>query len=76
MYKKDTEVVMKSYIYDNYSKEELEKIMNFTNHINSGYPTSNCIAKGHLNNVFFKKLNLTKICELYKGDYLSLFNEY
>ncbi len=67
---------MKSYIYDSYSHEELEKIVHFTNHTNNGYPTSNCIARGYFNNIFFKKLNFPKICELYKGDYLSLFNEY
>lgn len=67
---------MKSYIYDNYSDENLKKIINFTSHANNGYPTSNCIEKGHFNNIFYKKLNQTKIYELYKGDYLSLFNEY
>ena len=67
---------MKSYIYDNYSNEELEKIITFDNYTDNGYPTSNCIAKGYLNDIFFKKLNLAKIYELYKGDYLLLFNEY
>ncbi len=71
-------MIMKNYTYNNYTIKELEKILSFTNHTytNNGYPTSNCIAKGSLNNIFFKKLNLTKICELYNGDYLSLFDEY
>ncbi|MCI5702157.1 MAG: hypothetical protein MR266_05265 [Erysipelotrichaceae bacterium] len=69
-------MIMKSYIYDNYTSKELEQILSFTKHANSGYPTSNCIVKGKFNNIFFKKLNLTKICELYNDDYLLLFNEY
>ncbi len=69
-------MIMRNYIYDNYTIKELEQILSFTKHNNNGYPTSNCIAKGKSNNIFFKKLNLTKIRELYNGDYLSLFDEY
>ena len=69
-------MIMRNYIYDNYNIKELEQILSFTKHNDSGYPTSNCIAKGKSNNIFFKKLNLTKIQKLYNGDYLSLFDEY
>lgn len=66
-------------IYDKALKkmlfEYIEKLDGFI--INtSGYPTSNCQTKGEVNDVFFKKLNTTKIKKLYSGDYLSLFNEY
>lgn len=67
---------MRNYIYDNYTIKELEQILSFIQYNDNGYPTSNCIAKGKLNNIFFKKLNLTKIKKLYNSDYLSLFNEY
>ena len=69
-------MIMKNYIYDNYTIKELEQILSFTKYNDNGYPTSNCIAKGKSNNIFFKKLNLTKIQKLYKDDYLSLFDEY
>ena len=69
-------MIMKNYIYDNYTIKDLEQILSFTKYNDNGYPTSNCIAKGKSNNIFFKKLNLTKIQKLYKDDYLSLFDEY
>ena len=69
-------MIMKSYMYGNYTIKELEQILSFTKYTNNGYPTSNCIAKGKLNNIFFKKLNLKKIRELYNDDYLLLFDEY
>ena len=72
---------MKTYelIYDKTLKEMLLEYMeNLDSFITntSGYPTSNCQTKGELNDVFFKKLNTSKIKKLYSGDYLSLFNEY
>lgn len=45
-------------------------------HKSVGYPTSNSQMNGKNELVFFKKLNVNKINELYKGDYISLFDEY
>lgn len=67
---------MKSFIYENYNKKQLVELINSVSYLNSGYPTSNCLAKGYKDNIFFKKLNKEKIKKLFGGDYVSLFDEY
>lgn len=67
---------MKKVIYSSYSEEQLLELINSIKDYDNGYPTSNCLIKGSSNEVFIKKLNITKINSLFKGDYLLLFDEY
>ena len=68
---------MKSVIFDESIKEEkLLDILSHSTNNNEGYATSNCLLKANIENIFIKKLNVSKIKHLYKGDYLNLFSEY
>lgn len=68
---------MRCVIFDkNITEEELlDKLSDCTKN-NNGYATSNCLMKACSENIFIKKLNASKIKNLYKGDYLNLFSEY
>lgn len=68
---------MKSVIFDEKITEEelLERLSECTNN-SDGYATSNCLLKASSGDFFIKKLNMNKIRQLYKGDYLDLFREY
>lgn len=67
---------MKSIVYGDYTEKQLEELLSSINYLNGGYPTSNCLAKGYKDNIFFKKLNKNKIKKLFNGDYILLFDEY
>ena len=68
---------MKKVIFaENIKEEELLDRLSCCISNNEGYVTSNCLLKASIDNFFIKKLNVSKIKQLYKGDYLDLFSEY
>ena len=62
---------------NNYNREKLEYIIQNSFDLSTfGYKTSNSLKKGRKGNVFFKKLDVNKIKQLYGGDYIKLFYKY